>query len=156
MLKTKESVQRNTQDSWAVLSKSSAPLAFALLPRSPTLSPSLPPSYPHLCPGRLLDNRLLTLTPQNIFCVCVHVCCERAAWSLPTVCSKCVEPSVSKTGRPWFPFSPGLVSLFSGASLLPVWLLGLGQQPHRGLLQVAEQRLRLSGPSAAALRAIHY
>lgn len=81
---------------------------------------------------------------------------DRGPRSLPTICSKCVEPSVSKTGRPRFPFSLGLVSLFSGASLLPEWLLGLGSGPHQGLLEVAEPGPRLLGPSAAGLRAIHY
>lgn len=69
------------------------------------------------------------LTPQ----IAVH--CNRVAWLLPTICSNCVEPSVCKTGRPWFPFSLGLVSLFSGASLLPGLLLGLGSGSTMGFLK---------------------
>lgn len=75
------------------------------------------------------SSRASDLTPQ----IAVH--CNRVAWLLPTICSKCVEPSVCKTGRPWFPFSLGLVSLFSGASLLPEWLLGLGSSPTKGFLK---------------------
>lgn len=84
---------------------------------------------------------------------CRKLCCDRTALLLPTICSKCVEPSVCKTGRPRFPFSLRLVSLFSGASLLPVWLLGLGSSPTMGFLKL---RSRGWGPSAAGLRAIHY
>lgn len=66
---------------------------------------------------------------------CRKLRCDRTALLLPTICSKCVEPSVCKTGRPRFPFSLGFVSLFSGASLLPVWLLGPGSGPTMGFLK---------------------
>lgn len=110
--------QSDTQHPRVVLNESSAPVTFA--------PPPLLFLRSHLRPGRL---RAPDLTPQNI------VRCDRAAPSLPTICSKCVEPSVSKTGRPRFPFSLGLVSLFSGASLLPEWLLGLGSGPTKGFLK---------------------
>ena len=110
----------NTQHPRVVLNKSSAPVTFA---------PLLLLLASHLHPGRLRPRRAPDLTPQNA------ARCDRAARSLPTICSKCVEPSVSKTGRPRFPFSLGLVSLFSGASLLPEWLLGLGSGPTKGFLK---------------------
>lgn len=96
--------------------------------------PMPPPRHPfsllsHLHPECLAGLWAPDLTPQNL------VRCDRAAPLLPTICSKCVEPSVSKTGRARFPFSPGFVSLFSGASLLPVWLLGLGSGPTKGFLK---------------------
>ena len=56
-----------------------------------------------------------------------------------------------KTGRPRFPFSLGLVSLFSGASLLPVWLLGPGSGPTKGFLKWRSWGWGCSGPSAAGL-----
>lgn len=76
---------------------------------------------------------------------------KHRAPSLPTVCSKCEEPSVIETGRPRSPFSLGPVELFSGALLLPVWRLGPGSDP-RGLLEVASPGPRRWGPSAAGFR----
>ncbi len=51
----------------------------------------------------------------------------------PTICSKCMEPSVIKNRKAYVPPSPRsslqLAWLFSGASLLPVWLAGPGVGP---------------------------
>lgn len=142
--------QSDTRRPCAELSNSSAPVTFArLIPLSLlSLLLHLPPTLALALLGvfGLLSSRLDSAS----------VATQPGPCSLPTICSKCVEPSVSKTGRPRFPFSLGLVSLFSGASLLPEWLLGLGSGPHQGLLEVAEPGPRLSGPSAAGLRAVHY
>lgn len=106
----------DTQHPCVVLNNSSAPVTF--VPPNLTLT------------SWVSANRWAPdWTPQ----IAVH--CDRVAQSLPAICSKCVEPSVSKTGRPWFPFSLGLISLFSGASLLPEWLLGLGSGPTEGFLK---------------------
>lgn len=107
--------QCNMQCPGVLLNNSSAPVTFA-------------PS-PCTCILGVFKSSSWLLTPQ----ITVH--CDRVAWLLPTICSKCVEPSVCKTGRPWFPFSLGLVSLFSGASLLPELLLGLGSGPTKGFLK---------------------